>query len=72
MKIQFENKEITLKQEPYIDGPAGETPIYKAQASDAEGNEYFVTWAAVEGWENIEDESEMCDWDHPTGLMLVK
>jgi|GEM_PF-2558253 len=68
----IDGKEITLTQDPFIDGVVGERPIYKAHGTDDQGNEYIVTWNVVDNWENIEDESEMCDWDNPIGLMQVK
>ncbi|WP_232239208.1 hypothetical protein [Paenibacillus sp. FSL M8-0142] len=72
MTYTIDGKEITLTQDAYIDGLPGERPIYKAHGTDAQGNEYIVTWNVVDGWENIEDESEMCDWENPIGLMQVK
>ncbi len=67
-KINFEGKTYTLTQDAYIDGPAEGTPYYRAMAIDQEGNEYEVTWEVVENWEQIEDESEMCDWDSPASV----
>lgn len=71
MKVVHEGKEITLVQEPYIDGVAGERPYYRAVGTDAEGNEYKVIWDVVDGWEDIEDESDMCDWDSPASVELI-
>jgi hypothetical protein len=71
MTVKFEGKVITLTQDAYIDGPADERPIYKAHGVDEEGNEYIVTWDVVDGYEEITDESEMCDWKHPIGIMAL-
>lgn len=69
MKINAEEKEILLTQEPFIDGVAGARPIYKAHGEDEHGNEYIVIWNVVDHYEEIEDESEMCDWDNPSELI---
>lgn len=71
MTVTFEGKTITLTQDPYIDGVAGERPMYKAHGKDEDGNEYIVTWDVVDGYEEITDESEMCDWDRPIGIMSL-
>lgn len=71
MTITFEGKTITLTQDPYIDGPADECPVYKAHGTDEDGNEYIVAWNVVDGYEDIEDESEMCEWDNPSGVMSL-
>lgn len=70
MKIKFEGKEYTLTQEPYIDG-THEKPFYRANAVDAEGKLYEIRWDVKDNWEEIEDESEMCDWDSPKGVFAV-
>ena len=67
-KVSFEGKEYTLTQQAYIDGPADGTPVYKATAVDQEGNEYEVEWEVRENWEEIEDESDMCDWENPVSV----
>ncbi|EIT85924.1 hypothetical protein A374_08814 [Fictibacillus macauensis ZFHKF-1] len=63
MSVTYKGKEITLVQDPYIDGVSGQRPHYKATGEDVEGNEYLVTWDVKDNWEEIEDESEMCDWN---------
>lgn len=70
--IEFEGKELALTQDPYIDGPTGEKPVYKALAQDAEGNEYEVEWEVREDWEEIEDEQEMVeDWEKPVSVEQI-
>lgn len=71
MKVNVEGKTIELMQDPYIDGMPDERPIYKAHGKDEDGNEYVITWDVVDGYEEIEDESEMCDWNKPSGLMKI-
>lgn len=70
-KVKFEGREYTLQQDAYIDGVAGDTPVYKAMALDDEGNEYEVTWEVVDHWEELEDESEMCDWENPVSVESI-
>lgn len=69
--VEFEGKEYTLKQQAYIDGKADERPYYRAMAVDQEGNEHEVTWDVVDNWEEIEDESESCDWDEPESVEKI-
>jgi hypothetical protein len=71
MTVTFNGQAITLTQEPYIDGVSGERPIYKAHGTDDQGQDVIVTWTVVDGWESIEDESEMCNWDQPTGILTA-
>lgn len=71
MTVNFEGKTITLTQAPYIDGAANERPVYRAHGTDEAGNEYIVTWDVVDGYEEITDESEMCVWERPIGVMAV-
>ncbi|WP_054955033.1 hypothetical protein [Paenibacillus dakarensis] len=67
--VKIEGKTITLMQDPYIDGPIDERPIYKALGVDEEGKECIVVWQVVDGYEEITDESSMCDWENPSGIM---
>lgn len=70
--VEYEGKEYALKQQPYIDGPADETPVYKSTAVDQEGNEFEVEWEVVENFEEIEDEQEMVeDWDKPASVEAI-
>ena len=64
------SREIALTQQPYIDGPAGERPVYKASAIDQGGRQYEITWEVVDNWEEIEDEQQMVDdWDAPSEII---
>jgi len=31
---------------------------------------YEVRWDVKDNWEEIEDESEMCDWDSPVSVKV--
>ncbi|WP_338000539.1 hypothetical protein [Sporolactobacillus sp. CQH2019] len=63
--FDWEDKELRTTGSPYIDGVESQRPIYKAIALDVNGNKYEVIWDVYDGWKEITDESEMCDWDHP-------
>lgn len=67
MKIVFEGKEYKLIQEAYIDG-THDKPFYRANAVDDRGKLYEIRWSVKDNWEEIEDESEMCEWDSPTSV----
>ena len=76
--ILFEGKEITLKQDPYITG-TNESPYYEALGIDVDGNKVNVTWEIKAHWLNengtvkdeLEDETEACEWDNPVKVTLV-
>jgi len=76
--VKFEGKEITLTQDPYLDG-THEDPCYKAAGVDTEGNDVVVKWEIYEHWLNedgslngeLEDESDACDWDNPVDVINV-
>src|SRR5690625_1725417 len=68
---RYIDTEVALTQQAYIDGPADETPFYKASGIDKEGNEYEIEWSVKENWEQIEDEEEMCDWDSPVSVEKI-
>lgn len=70
--IEWEGKELRTTQDPHIDGQVGEHPYYEASAIDAEGNEYSVIWDVRDEYEEIDDESSMCDWNNPVSVTLVK
>ena len=56
--------ELTLTQKAYIDGD-----VYSAHATDCVGNEYMVHWEIqVDDYENLEDESDACDWENPISI----
>lgn len=65
--IEWNGKELRTIQDPHITDDGAQ---YVANALDAEGNEYIITWE-VTNYETT-DESESCDWDNPTGITLVK
>lgn len=70
--VTFEGKEYALTQQPYIDGPTGETPFYRASAVDEENNAFEATWDVVDNWQEIEDEQEMVeDWDQPSNVKEI-
>ncbi|ALX50486.1 hypothetical protein AOX59_18965 [Lentibacillus amyloliquefaciens] len=69
--VKENETEIAISQQPYIDGPADEKPIYRALGIDQEGNEYEVKWEVVDYWQALEDESEMCDWDSPAEVEAI-
>jgi len=39
-----------------------ENHTYQAHAVDVDGNEYVVLWDCLDGWMEMEDESDCCDW----------
>ncbi len=43
---------------------------YVATANDAEKNEYRIYWDIFEGFDNWDDESLACDWDHPSLIWM--
>jgi hypothetical protein len=73
--VTFEGKAYTLTQGAWLthtqrlDGIADNH--YLANAIDQEGNEYNVYWNPVEGWEQMEDESDCCDWDNPVSVKEI-
>lgn len=60
--VDYNGTNLTLQQEPYLSG-TNEAPHYEACACDDAGNDYSVTWRIKDGWEEMEDQSECCDWD---------
>lgn len=69
--IVFSNLELRTVKDPYIIGVDGERPYYQAIAIDAENNEYLIVWNVVDGYEEIEDESDMCDWNNPLSVSHI-
>lgn len=56
-------KELRTTQDPYVIDN-GET--YRAMAIDQENNPYMIEWEVNHpDFENLEDESEACDWNNP-------
>ena len=63
-------KILTLIQQAFIDGLEGDEH-YKAKAMDSDENEYMIRWEiTAENWKEVEDESNMCDWDEFTVEVL--
>lgn len=71
MELNYNGIIITLTQNPYIVGHRDERPVYKAHAADGNGNEYVVEWNVVDRWQEIEDESDMCNWDSPSYIKAL-
>lgn len=78
--VEFEGKVITLKQDPYLNGPHG-APRYEASGVDQEGNDVKVTWSVKEEYldgdghldkEKMEylDDADLCDWDTPVEVYV--
>lgn len=65
--IEVEGKELRTTQDPHVSDDGNQ---YIAEALDAEGNTYLVTWEVID--HETTDESSACDWDHPVGVTLVK
>lgn len=42
---------------------------YQADGTDADGREYTVFWDILPDWDNDEDESGACDWEHPAAVV---
>lgn len=77
--VEFEGKTYTLVEQAgigYISKPYGsdawlQGDFYRAHAIDNEGKEYLVLWSPVEGWKEMEDGADHCDWDHPDYVIKV-
>ncbi|MCE3203399.1 hypothetical protein [Paenibacillus sonchi] len=65
--IEVERKELRTTQDPHVSDDGNQ---YIAEALDAEGNTYLVTWEVID--HETTDESSACDWDNPVGVTLVK
>ena len=65
--VEHEGTTWYLTQQPYITS-AGGRPWYEAIAISADGDTARIEWAVVDEWEDIEDESEACDWDKPASV----
>lgn len=63
--------EVSLKQHPYIDGPANWKPVYKVAGIDETDNEYEIEWEVKNNWGEIEVEQEMCNWDYPVSVERI-
>ena len=62
--IEFDGTELRTIDNPYLDGD-----VYKAIAVDQYDHKYQITWEITHpDFENLEDESEACDWDNPVSV----
>lgn len=65
--IDWEGKTLKTTQDPHI---TDDGDMYLAHAVDAQNNEYVITWSIIDP--EITDESSICDWNNPIGVILVK
>lgn len=68
--VVFEGTEVFLTQDPYIDG-THESPYYRAHAIDLDGNQYHVYWDVIDGWQQMDDAADHCDWDSPREVVAL-
>lgn len=63
--VEYNGKTLTLTQDAYLDHDRHnlQLPVYRAHAVDEDGNDYRVQWHVVDGWQEMDDESDRCDWD---------
>jgi len=62
--VTVDGVELRTTKEPYLNGDN-----YIANAVDQDDNEYKITWEINHpDFENLEDESEACDWDNPVSV----
>jgi hypothetical protein len=69
--VSFEGELYLLMEEAYADNDHsyGEArTVWRARAIDRHGKEFLVTWEPVEGFEQMEDESDCCAWDEPDNV----
>ena len=59
--VEHEGKTLKLTQQAFCGNYPG-IDVYVAAAVDEEGNEYQVKWNCLEGWMDMDDESDCCDW----------
>lgn len=62
--VEVEGVEYKTTQDPYVTD-AGDQ--YQAHAVDADDKEYLIIWDVVN--EDVEDESDACDWDEPSSVV---
>lgn len=65
------SQEVILTQDAYLgDGGNYYASGYLSSENqdDETGPTVKVTWAAVEGAEEMDDESDRCDWDKPCSI----
>jgi len=68
--VEYEDTTWYLTQQPYILG-ADERPWYEAVAINIYGDTARIEWDVVDGWKEIEDESDVCDWDRPVSVTIL-
>ncbi len=68
--VEHEDTTWYLTQQPYIMG-AGEQPWYEAVAINIYGDTARIEWAVVDDWRDIEDESDVCNWDTPVSVTIL-
>jgi predicted DNA-binding protein len=62
--IEFDGTELRTTQNPYLNGDT-----YTANAVDQYDNRYKIVWEINHPkFEELEDESEACDWDNPASV----
>lgn len=62
-EVEHQGCRLALAQQAECsNGPDRDNMTYEARAIDADGNEYRVSWDCLEGWFEMEDESDRCDW----------
>lgn len=59
--VEHDGQTLALTQIAYCSNHP-DVATYEARAIGIDGVEYLVTWDCVEGWMDLEDESECCDW----------
>lgn len=56
-----------LVQEPYV---SDDGKTYQA-AAETKGGEYMIFWNVIGNLDEIEDESEACDWENPSHVRYL-
>lgn len=65
-------KDLTIKQDPYLNQLCREPARYYGTANDKFGNEYAITWAIKDNYLPAEqDETDACDWENPMSIELT-
>ncbi|KIL12207.1 hypothetical protein B4127_1538 [Bacillus pumilus] len=67
--VVFEGKEYRTTQNPHVNNDGTH---YTAHAVDKMNEEYTIEWEiSVVDFENLEDESEACDWENPVSVISL-
>lgn len=65
--IRFEEMELRTIHDPYLDND-----VYKTVAVDQHDNQYEIVWEINHpNFDELEDESEACDWDKPISVVSL-